>query len=86
MQTAYGLLSGTSSEIRAILHGTMGQEKNMSQPLLLKHKCDDAKLFSKGSLNVFSLLSVCDVGDLQSVELLSDGSGVTLRAMHDAYV
>ena len=53
----------------------------MSQPLLLKHKCDDAKLFSKGSLNVFSLLSVCDVGDLQSVELLSDGSGVTLRAV-----
>jgi hypothetical protein len=80
VQTAYGLLSGTSSDIRAILHGTTGQEKHMSQPLLLKHKCDDAKLFSRGSLNVFSLLSVCDVGDLQSVELLSDGSGGTLRS------
>jgi hypothetical protein len=29
-----------------------------------------------GSLNVFSVLSVCVVGELQNVELLSDGSGV----------
>jgi hypothetical protein len=77
IQTAFGLLSGTSSEIRAILHGRSGQEATMSQPLLLKHKSDDAKLFSRGSLNVFSVLSVCDVGELQNVELLSDGSGVT---------
>jgi hypothetical protein len=77
IQTAYGLLSGTSSEIRAILHGRLGQEPCVSQPLLLKHKCDDAKLFSRGSLNVFSLLSVCDIGELRNVELLSDGSGVT---------
>ncbi len=78
IQTAFGLLSGTSSEIRAILHGRSGQEATMSQPLLLKHKSDDAKLFSRGSLNVFSVLSVCDVGELQNVELLSDGSGVAL--------
>ena len=76
IQTAYGLLSGTNSEIRAILHGKFGQETCMSQPLLLKHKCDDAKLFARGSLNVFSVLSVCDVGELQNVELLSDGSGL----------
>lgn len=76
IQTAFGLLSGTSSEIRAILHGRNGQEATMSQPLLLKYKSDDFKLFSRGSLNVFSVLSVCDVGELQHVELLSDGSGV----------
>ena len=82
IQTAFGLLSGTSSEIRAILHGRNGQEATMSQPVLLKHKCDDAKLFSRGSLNVFSVLSVCDVGDLQHVELLSDGSGAAQPIAH----
>jgi hypothetical protein len=88
IQTAYGLLSGTSSEIRAILHGKLGQESHMSQPLLLKHKSDDNKLFSRGSMNVFSLLSVCDVGELQNVELLSDGSGAALpglRVSFDSY-
>jgi hypothetical protein len=77
------LLSGTSSEIRAILHGKLGQQSYMSQPLLLKHNIDQSKLFSRGSLNVFSLLSVCDVGELQNVELLSDGSGVA-RSRHPA--
>jgi hypothetical protein len=79
IQTAFGMFSGSSGEIHAILHGRTGQEICMSQPLLLKHQCDDSKLFSRGSLNVFSLLSICDVGELQSVELLNDGSG-TIRA------
>jgi len=55
----------------------------MSQPLLLKHKCDDVKLFARGSLNVFSVLAVGDVGDVQSVELLSDGSGMAAGVVCD---
>ena len=83
IQTAFSLLAGTSSEIRAILHGRADSGASMSQPLLLKHKCDDVKLFARGSLNVFSVLAVGDVGDVQSVELLSDGSGMAAGVVCD---